>query len=219
MRLNKKKCKVVMLPTKDMTNLQLGLEGGYLYLNNTGYIDERTAYQHIHIVVIERLVVGDKVVFNDGVWTVIQSPEHEKNSDITYLIFNNGNMIGVHKDNLMKIIATTDKSLIIGVPQFIKGYLPQPSKTFIKEYVETYNANTPIVDVMVEYEQYDGTTSITKDWGGKLKVCSQNQITITKTKDSWSREEVIRLCNKAWLKTPNTSNMLEEFNNWVEQNL
>lgn len=31
--------------------------------------------------------------------------------------------------------------------------------------------------------------------------------------------EVINLCQKAWLKIPNTPNMLEEFDKWVEQNI
>jgi hypothetical protein len=33
----------------------------------------------------------------------------------------------------------------------------------------------------------------------------------------YSEEEVKKLCSKAWLKTPNTSNMLEEFDFWFEQ--
>jgi hypothetical protein len=28
---------------------------------------------------------------------------------------------------------------------------------------------------------------------------------------TFTRKEVVRLCSKAWLKTPNTENMLEEF--------
>ena len=34
---------------------------------------------------------------------------------------------------------------------------------------------------------------------------------------SYSEEEVKRICSKAWLKTPNTPNMLEEFDKWFEQ--
>ena len=33
----------------------------------------------------------------------------------------------------------------------------------------------------------------------------------------YSEEEVKRLCSKAWLKIPNTPNMLEEFDKWFEQ--
>jgi hypothetical protein len=33
----------------------------------------------------------------------------------------------------------------------------------------------------------------------------------------YSEEEVKRICSKAWLKTPNTPNMLEEFDKWFEQ--
>lgn len=33
----------------------------------------------------------------------------------------------------------------------------------------------------------------------------------------YGEEEVKRLCSKAWLKIPNTPNMLEEFDKWFEQ--
>jgi hypothetical protein len=36
-------------------------------------------------------------------------------------------------------------------------------------------------------------------------------------KRMYSEEEVRRLCSKAWLKQPNTTNMLEEFEIWFEQ--
>jgi hypothetical protein len=36
-------------------------------------------------------------------------------------------------------------------------------------------------------------------------------------KKMYSEEEVKRICSKAWLKTPNTPNMLEEFDKWFEQ--
>ena len=34
----------------------------------------------------------------------------------------------------------------------------------------------------------------------------------------YSEEEVRKLCSKAWLKQPNTPNMLEEFDRWFERN-
>jgi len=226
----KKKCRAVMLPTDNKSNIQLGLEGGYLYLNEKGYIDEHTSYQHIHIVAIESLVVGDKVVFNDGVWTVIQSPEHDKNSDITYLIFNNGNMIGVHKDNLMKIIATTDSSLTIpydGTTSISKDWngkqLPQPSTAFIEKYVKAHNAGNPITGVMVEYvEVKQSTGTIAAKFIHNLKTDSQNQITITEVKDSWSREEVIHLLKKLTNDHPlhRGIQMIDSIvDDWAEQNL
>ena len=36
-------------------------------------------------------------------------------------------------------------------------------------------------------------------------------------KNKYSEEEVKRICSKAWLKTPNTPKMLEEFDKWFEK--
>jgi len=111
-----------------------------------------------------------------------------------------------------------EKTKDIGIK--IKGieYLPQPSPQFIQAYIEAYNAGLDgkhgkyaIVDVMVEYE----TNNINNQKlmfhsehkecffediiDGKfktiylkeiLKVDKNNFITITKCKESWSREEM-----------------------------
>ena len=37
-------------------------------------------------------------------------------------------------------------------------------------------------------------------------------------KGIYTEEEVKRLCSKAWLKIPNTVDMLESFDKWFEQN-
>jgi len=39
-----------------------------------------------------------------------------------------------------------------------------------------------------------------------------------KAENSYSEEELRKLCSKAWLKEPNTLNMLEEFDKWFNQN-
>ena len=58
------------------------------------------------------------------------------------------------------------------------------------------------------------------DYTSKLKLDSQNQITIRKQKDSWSREEVIDLISD-WTKMKSGLNMNlpNNFNQWIEENL
>ena len=53
-----------------------------------------------------------------------------------------------------------------------------------------------------------------------LKLNPQNQITIRKQKDSWSREEVIDLISD-WTKMKSGLNMNlpNNFNQWIEENL
>lgn len=93
-----------------------------------------------------------------------------------------------------KIIATTDKSLIIPydgktpISENWEGYkLPQPSQSFIEKFVEEYNKGNVITEVLVEYEDkvaMDGHTII----GSELKISKDNTITIRKVKESFSIE-------------------------------
>ena len=105
-----------------------------------------------------------------------------------------------------KIIATTDISL----------KLPQPSQQFIEKYIESYNKGEIITDVLVEYHgsfgHYDGDT-----WYAPKVNPKDNTITIKKLKDSWNREEVIKLLNIL----NNTLNIGSDLTleQWIEENL
>lgn len=108
--------------------------------------------------------------------------------------------------NWRKIIATTNESL----------GLPQLSKQFIEKYIEEYNKGNQITEVLVEITD----SYLESDYKFKLKLDSQNQITIRKQKDSWSREEVIDLISD-WTKMKSGLNMNlpNNFNQWIEENL
>lgn len=98
-------------------------------------------------------------------------------------------------ENCRKIIATTDK-LLVGKNPFNNKptYLPSPSQTFIERYIVAYNKNTPIVNILVKYELDEGF-SLAKSY---VKVNEKdNTITINKTKDNWTKEEVIALIELA----------------------
>lgn len=140
--------------------------------------------------------------------------------------------------NCKKIIATTDESLRISYkennhqPLSSNNYtLPRPSDSFIKKYIEEYNAGRQITKVLVEYE--DKGKVIWEEYGGMvdstwianiiLKVNPDNTITITKLKDSYSREEVIELLYDALTSNgPGLWNVgwdSEDANNWIKENL
>ena len=136
-----------------------------------------------------------------------------------------------------KIIATTDESLKIegkcwcmkpekgGCLECNKS-LPQPSQSFIEKYVESYNKGQQIIDVLVEYEEWNKAPHI-KDLESELwyepKINPKdNTITIKKVKDSWSREEIKQLIlqfgkNNPLLRGCQITNL--EVDKWIEQNL
>jgi hypothetical protein len=111
----KMKCSVRMLPTDKNSNLELGLEGGYLYLNRKSPVDERIKAQHLYIVSDDKIKEGDWYI--DGADSVRQSVT----SDEDYW--------EVRKD-YKKVIETTDSSL----------GLPSPScQSFVEQYVHEHN--------------------------------------------------------------------------------
>jgi hypothetical protein len=88
----------------------------------------------------------------------------------------------------LKIIASTNLS-------FNLSELPQE---FITNYIELYNKDNKIEDVLVEYEYIPGgRTDIINIWekgyGLQLKLNSDNTINIKELKNSYTREEVISL--------------------------
>lgn len=89
-----------------------------------------------------------------------------------------------------KIIGTTDTSLTLSDQYHIYDILPQPSQQFIEKYIECYNKNEVITEVLVECFYSSGGFSHIQN----IKVNPKdNTITIKKLKDSWNREEVIEL--------------------------
>jgi len=147
-----------------------------------------------------------------------------------------------------KVIATTDNNISINLgkekwiaptnSQYDQVYTrlcpyPQPSPQFIEKFVKSFNEGNIISEVMVEYESYCIYGDNCPSQGAflkqhlcninyKLKTDSNNYITITKVKDSWSREKVEQLLFKyaeeehSWFSSKSE---IESFNNWIEKNL
>ena len=155
---------------------------------------------HLYIISDDNIEVGDYVYnikFND-----IYQITHSKES----IVFN------TEKYNyIKKVIATTNKHLVQPKKVISRDeigniynaiYLPQPSDSFITKYIDSYNQNNVITDVLVEYETVsNGINSDNTDLSyiHKLKINDKfNTITIKEIKNSYSRKEVIELCESAW---------------------
>lgn len=112
-----------------------------------------------------------------------------------------------------KVIATTDTNLtkVAQIPQ-----------QFIKYYVSEYNKGNVITEVMVKYEEYaDEELYKIKE----LKINPDNTINIKSVKESWNRNEVIELMEKAidrgmqLKKDYKVIHKKDHIDKWIENNL
>lgn len=224
-----KRARVVMLPTKDRTDIVIFGDKSFRLrkrMDDT-FIPESNG--HLYFTTDEEIKEGD--------WyteAVMMSHMVHQMSEKAYKGWHSTeDKLDNLKRRCRKIIATTDKSLTI--ESELDAYyrngiggartLPHPSQAFIEKYCKLGG----IDEVDVEYERkYDmryytpiGGIECAEIYNDRyeLKVDSHNTITIHPIKNSWSREEVIKLCQKAWLKIPNDPDMLNNFSNWCEINL
>jgi len=237
-----KSAKVIMLPTN---------KGGYnLWLNkNNNLVYHKFPYgigkpQHLYII-------SDDEIKDDD-WCY-----HTNNKSILKINKGEGKLMKEHL-YLKKIIATTDESLKLpcscsGMKDKVtcnwmckthRDYmLPQPSQSFIEKYVESYNNGKPIVDVLVEYEDYYCKNNHYQlDKGvcrypycnefnySKLKINPKdNTITIKRIKDNYSRDELEKLCRLSWSAGVNHESLAKRgfkqeassyfIDNWIKYNL
>lgn len=219
----KKKCKVVMLSTNEKANI--GAENWYLKPTNKLIINNLIS--HLYILSDDEIKEGD--------WA-FESCEDMGIKHIPFKV--NKNTLRYANQESKKIIATTDKleidnnfsySNLLPNEKDFRFYLPQPSQSFIEKYLEYWN-NSPtgsiITEVMIEYRTLLQKGEIMDSSYPKgfdepiLKVDKDNTITITKVKDSWSREEVEELCGKAFVdgRECSTEKYLNKYN-WIKENL
>ena len=210
-----KRAQVIMLPTENNTgvivrwNNELSL--------NTKKQDSRILTQHLYIISDDEIKKGD--------WCIDLKDNFILQMKVIPLF--------LEESKIKKIIATTDRSLKINTKWKVSGVfddgLPQPSQQFIEKYIESYNKGEVITDVLVEYEDVftqnnevyihsSGARGNYSTHESKLKVSlKDNTITIKKLKDSWNREEMIKLLNKL----NNTLNIGSDLTleQWIEENL
>ena len=185
------KCNMVMLSTKNESSLWINCENKLKIHIKDRMCPGKQEFQYLYITLDEKLSKDEWYCSPMG-------------------IVSRYNGIEKLPSNWRKIIATTDESL----------GLPQLSQQFIEKYIEEYNKGNQITEVLVEVEDYWVNVAYSMDVAYRLKVDSQNQITIRKHKDSWSREEVIDLISD-WTKMKSGLNMNlpNNFNQWIEENL
>ena len=224
----KRKCQIVLLPTKNKSNIQLQMNEK-LHLENGSSISLKS-YQHLYITSDEEIKEGD--------WCY-----NSKRKSIELGKY----MIGTNEFIFCKkIIATTNTSLISINEQYFdvnksrksavleQKTLPQIPQEFIEAYVKAYNEGNPITEVIVEYEIICGRCYSNTDecWSAKecsrntdfpdivkLKVNSDNTINIKLIKDNWSREEVKQLCKLAFKYHCDNSRTTSLPDKWIEENL
>ena len=217
------KCNVVMLPHNNIDTIltmYLDVNKKPIELSKNNSKLQYHTNQHLYITSNEEIKKGDYYLKPDdnNIWI------RNKNSNIITI-------------GSKKIIATTDElylSELFPVDNEIHSLtsrLPQPSQQFIEKYIEEYNKGNIIseglVEVEVDLENYNNWEppfpykSLDEQVFYKLKLDSQNTITIRKIKDSWNREEVIDLCRSAYLYGEQGALKLHNgiFKEWIEENL
>ena len=218
-----KRAKVVMLPTNKPS--KLGNLATYKGKSLAKVIKEGVNLKNTTVQFWNLYIISDDEIKEGDYYIIDDIPELLKNNGLKFI-----------DDYCKKVIATTDTSLYthqketVSLPERV-FYLPQPSQQFIQKYIEEYNKGNVITDVLVEYESDFNSCFCTKDICNgnncpkKLKINPKdNTITIKKVKDSYTREEVVKLlvdccgevsCEDGKLlgKSP------EELYKWIEENL
>jgi hypothetical protein len=186
----KKKCKVIMLPTNNLTFIRFNKSLNIISPDISDYgvkVNNYISCQHLYITSDDKIKEGDWCIMFDDLGNIFSNPQQYK--PIEGHILNKG---------LRKIIATTDTSLttpymtgkrqqeINGVPQ-VKP-LPKLSQELIQAY-----CNKPFDEIEVEYVYRGHFNMPSEHWDCILKTDQSNNIITSFIKDSYSREEVIGL--------------------------
>lgn len=148
-----KKIQVVMLVTDKTASLCLAPDNK-LYTYND--LPEGETYKGFELLFLS----DDEIKYDLSLLNtfIYNSKENEidkitSKADILFIIEENK-----ESNTFKKIIASTDKSLMIDTYYEIEGNqkinLPEPSKEWIEYFVSEYNKGSIIKEVFVEYEKY-----------------------------------------------------------------
>ena len=178
-----KRTKVVMLPTNEKAKGgDLRLQNGILF--KVSYASDSESAQHLYFLSDEEIKEGDWWIdlLENRIFQVTEEDVIVAKAD------------GLPHNGFKKIIATTDKSLVVSKDTGIVGIeynLPQPSEGFILKFADSYNSGKPITEVDVEYiSNLEQIGSEDDEYFEKLKVDPKdNTITIKKTKDTWNKTD------------------------------
>jgi hypothetical protein len=212
--MEKKRCKVVMLPT-DKTNGTLWKTtiGQLIHTHLSGEYKEK--YQPFNLYITS----DDKIEEDDWVIETSNSNALEQFADYSL----NQKSMGCKK-----IIATTDSELKLsydGKTPISKDWngkqLPQIPQKFIEEYCRKGG----IDEVDVEYEKYHDGNFIndgkTHAFTALLRpeVSNDNTINIHPIKDTYTRDEVINKLREYWNETHGEGANNQRLIDWIKENL
>lgn len=220
----KKKCQVIMLPSENKSeiigNRQFAVtaQTGELKLRKdcsdawiNSFWKNKWINYNLYILSNEDLKKGDWC-FHKASKSIVQYPD-----------------CGYPKDHVLKVIATTDKLITKSTPvrsaddfdlsiYYNNEYVPNINPKFIEKFVDEYNEDTIIIEVNVEYENAEDET-YGEIKGHFPKIDKNNFITITKIKESWTREEVIEFTDRLRIFLNEDNHSVFEVNQWIEENL
>lgn len=245
--------KIVLIPTdkkefkKGQIILTLGplinFKGEVLKHENTLYLSSNDSIdivthplqpQHLYILSDEELKEGDWFIQYDSALAPNKITEYHLE------IIKDG----IHGKDWKKIIATTDRSLVVNVSKSlgVTRELPNIPLKFVKQYIEKYNQRKQIKKVLVEYvDDYSKNDQliIMENEGidirspyQKIKIHENNYVSVKPKKiKKYKRKEVIKIMKKFKEETElfSTSSIVKENksvmtieqieNKWIEENL
>jgi hypothetical protein len=252
-----KKAKVIMLPTENRVPLECGLIQTY-YSNGKEYL-LGIARQEVEVCFysphssggsltspLERnfptwkgqhlyVITDDRVKEDD--WCILMNELLQiKSIDCDYILFTDRKSLRTSSiEDCKKIIATTDKSLLLygKVDKSITRPLPQIPQAFIEKCCSNGIINEINVDYVkickcnhwVEHSKKVDDNECTDKETYKLEVNKNNEVIIYPIKTSWTRKEVIAIIMETaqiaaydnWNGEGVTS--LDDVEDWIEKNL
>lgn len=177
-----KECKAILLESDEKAKSgDLFINGMFNICQYSNYDKPNRMYNSQHIYIVS----DDKIKEGDWCWN-----QYKGNSEICI-----GRVGKDRHKSMIKIIATTDPSLIYTTENLINIPLPKLSETFIKEFIAKQGR---VNETWVEYESWisNGLANKIGETITVPKVASDNTIIIRLNKDSWNKEEVLNLMSK-----------------------
>lgn len=196
-----KRCKVVMLPTKEKAPIisynkgtKLKFVGENIWA--TKELDDSVNREHLYITSDDEIKQGDIFMYNnDYILTLLCKDTITSNyiSTERYSI----DLSDWNPKYCKKIIATTDKEIqglkyrgtkLESFSKILKGIKAQPSQSFIDKYITEYNKGNKIENVLVEYIfkkniRYGNMDLIELNNDGSYYDCTNCVIETTRSKE------------------------------------
>lgn len=204
------KVKVVMLPTKGDSTF------GYITEIKTyhRYTNEENSYNNLanNLAIPHHLYFISEEKLKDGEWCYESKMKGNKIFE-----YDSSNM---WHQGAYKVVATTDKSLVYLTNNGrIEHNLPQISQEFIENYCKVGGIDEVEIEYYKYAEELSGVNLIPQDLY-RIKIDSNNCVFIHPIKDSWSKEEVVKLIESAvhdfaGMNTYDDDNL----NRWIKDNL